>query len=214
MYIAQVEKEQRWLPLLAPQLPLPIPQPVAKGAPSCGFSRPWSVYRRLPGEPATVERVADLDRLAADLADFLAARYAIDSTDGPVAGEHNFFRGGPLSTYDRDTRQAIAALGREIDTDAATQVWEAALAAPWHGPPVWVHGDMTASNLRVVDGRLSAIIDFGCSAAGDAACDTTTAWTFFHGDNRQTFRNRLRLDDATWSRGRGWACAGCSGMTP
>jgi aminoglycoside phosphotransferase (APT) family kinase protein len=205
VYIAQVEKEQRWLPLLAPQLPLPIPEPLAKGTPGRGFPRPWSVYRWLPGEPATIDRVPDLGRLATDLADFLAALYAIDPTEGPVAGEHSFFRGGPLTTYERDTREAIAALDGEIDTDAATEVWEAALAAPWHGPPVWVHGDMTASNLLVVDGRLSAVIDFGCSAIGDPACDVAIAWTFFHGDSRDAFRSRLPVDDATWARGRGWA---------
>jgi aminoglycoside phosphotransferase (APT) family kinase protein len=205
VYVPQVEKEHRWLPVVAPQLPFPIPEPVAKGAAGCSFPRPWSVYRWLPGEPATVERIADLDRLAADLADFLAALYAIDPTDGPVAGEHSFFRGGPLITYDRETRQAIGALDGEIDTAAATEVWEAAVAVPWHRSPVWVHGDMTASNLLVVDGCLSAVIDFGCSAVGDPACDTAIAWTFFHSDNRETFRNRLRLDDATWSRGRGWA---------
>lgn len=33
-YAAQVEKEQRWLPKLAPLLPLPIPTPLAKGEPT------------------------------------------------------------------------------------------------------------------------------------------------------------------------------------
>jgi hypothetical protein len=31
--------------LLAAQLPLRIPEPVATGAPGCGFPRPWSIYR-------------------------------------------------------------------------------------------------------------------------------------------------------------------------
>jgi aminoglycoside phosphotransferase (APT) family kinase protein len=91
------------------------------------------------------------------------------------------------------------------DIDAATEVWEAALAATWHAPSVWVHGDVTGSNLLVVDGRLSAVIDFGCSAVGDPACDVTIAWTFFFGDSRETFRDRLRLDEGAWARGRGWA---------
>ena len=37
-YALQVAKEQRWLPVLAPRLPLPIPVPVAQGDPS-GASR-------------------------------------------------------------------------------------------------------------------------------------------------------------------------------
>jgi aminoglycoside phosphotransferase (APT) family kinase protein len=49
------------------------------------------------------------------------------------------------------------------------------------------------------------VIDFGCSAVGDPACDTTIAWTFFTGASRSAFQERLGLDDATWARGRGWA---------
>jgi aminoglycoside phosphotransferase (APT) family kinase protein len=204
-YVAQVDKEHRWLPILAPQLPLPIPEPLARGAPGCGFPRPWSVYRWLAGENATAERVADLERFATDLADFLTALYAIDPAGGPAAGQHNFFRGGPLSTYDNEVREAASLLSTDIDTDAAAEVWQAALAATWRGPPVWLHGDVTAANLLVVDGRLGAVIDFGCSGVGDPACDVTMAWTFFFGDSREAFRDRLGLDDATWARGRGWA---------
>src|SRR5207253_10076720 len=43
-YVAQVDKEQRWLPILAGHLPLPIPQPLARGAPGSGYPWPWSVY--------------------------------------------------------------------------------------------------------------------------------------------------------------------------
>jgi aminoglycoside phosphotransferase (APT) family kinase protein len=204
-YVLQVDKEHRWLPLLAPHLPLRIPEPLAKGVPEWGFPRPWSVYRWLSGEHATLERVAGLDPFATDLAEFLAALYGIDPAGGPAPGKHNFFRGGPLTTYDSETREAISALRGEVDTDAATEVWEAALAATWHGPSVWVHGDVTASNLLVVDGRLSAVIDFGCSGVGDPACDVTIAWTFFFGDSREAFQDRLPVDQGTWARGRGWA---------
>jgi aminoglycoside phosphotransferase (APT) family kinase protein len=204
-YVAQVDKEHRWLPILAPQLPLPIPRPLAKGIPGSGFPRPWSVYRWLAGQYATMDRVRDLSRFATDLADFLAALYRIDPADGPEPGENNFFRGGPLTIYDTETREAISALKAEIDTAGATEVWDAALAATWHGPAVWIHGDVTAANLLVVDGRLSAVVDFGCSAVGDPACDLTMAWTFFSGDSREVFRNGLSLDESTWARGRGWA---------
>jgi aminoglycoside phosphotransferase (APT) family kinase protein len=70
---------------------------------------------------------------------------------------------------------------------------------------VWVHGDVTASNLLVRDGRLAAVIDFGCCAVGDPACDLVMAWTFFDDEERRHFRGELGLDDATWARGRGWA---------
>jgi len=70
---------------------------------------------------------------------------------------------------------------------------------------VWVHGDVTATNLLVADGRLAGVLDFGCVAVGDPACDLAIAWTLFHGDSRTAFRDRLAVDDETWTRGRGWA---------
>jgi aminoglycoside phosphotransferase (APT) family kinase protein len=204
-YVAQVEKEHRWLPILARQLPLAIPEPLAKGLPGPEFPRPWSVYRWLEGGPASVERITNLVDFATDLAGFMAALHRIDPSGGPPPGTHNFFRGGALTTYDADTRNAIAALRSEIDTQGAQEVWDAALGASWKGSPVWVHGDVSASNLLVHRGRLSAVIDFGGLAVGDPACDVTIAWTFLSGESREAFRDGLRLDAATWARGRGWA---------
>ena len=203
-YALQVEKEQRWLPRIAPHLPLPIPAPLAMGQPADGYPWPWSVYRWLDGEIATNAPIADLSQFAIDLADFLVALYRIDAAGGPPPGPHNFWRGGALTVYDGETRQAIAALDGTIDTDAATAVWEAALAATWRDAPVWVHGDVAAGNLLVRDGRLSAVIDFGSSGVGDPACDLAIAWTLFSGESREAFRAALRLDDATWARGLGW----------
>ncbi len=204
-YAPQVEKEHRWLPRLAPLLPLPIPTPLAMGAPGEGYPWHWSVYRWLDGEIATLERIADLHHFATRLAHFLTALQRIDPAGGPPPGPHSFYRGGPLAIYDAETQQAIETLNGKIDTDAAIAVWEAALRATWLGPPVWFHGDVAAGNLLVRDGRLSAVIDFGCSGVGDPACDMTVAWTLLSGDSREAFRSALPVDDATWARGRGWA---------
>lgn len=203
-YASQVQKEHRWLPRLAPHLPLPIPAPVAMGAPSHGYPWHWSVYRWIDGAPATSERIADLRQFATALGRFLVALGHVDPTDGPRPGPHNFHRGGPLATYDRQTRAAIADLHGRIDTEAATAAWEAALAASWHGPPVWFHGDVSYGNLLVVDGRLRAVIDFGTSGVGDPACDMAIAWTLFEGGSRLAFRAAVAADDAMWARGRGW----------
>jgi len=204
-YAGQVEKEHRWLPRLAAHLPLSIPVPLAMGVPANGYPWHWSVYRWLEGENATIKSIADLQQFATALAQFLAALQRIDPADGPPPGQHNFFRGGPLTTYDSETRDAIATLRGRIDADAVTAVWEAALRATWHGPPVWLHGDVSAGNLLVEKGRLNAVIDFGCTAVGDPACDLAIAWTLLSGESRDAFRAALPLDRATWARGRGWA---------
>lgn len=85
---------------------------------------------------------------------------------------------GSLKVYDDETRQAIAALLGEIDVNAATELWEAALEDTWHGAPAWIHGDVSAGNLLVKNGSLSAVIDFGGLGVGEPACDLTIAWTF------------------------------------
>jgi aminoglycoside phosphotransferase (APT) family kinase protein len=204
-YTAQVEKEHRWLPILAPRLPLPIPVPLAMGVPAEGYPWNWSVYRWLEGAPASTERIDDLNEFATTLARFLASLQQIDPADGPPPGQHNFFRGGPLETYDAETRNAIAALDDQLAAEPATAVWETAIAATWHGAPVWFHGDVAAGNLLVRGGRLRAVIDFGCSGVGDPACDVTIAWTLLSGASREAFRAALPVDAATWARGRGWA---------
>jgi aminoglycoside phosphotransferase (APT) family kinase protein len=202
----QVDKEHRWLPRLAPLLPLAIPVPLAKGRPAEGYPWHWSVHRWLEGENATVERIADPGQAATALARFVAALQRIDPAGGPPAGPHNFYRGVPLALRDPHTRAALEALDGVLDTEAATAAWEAALQAPtWHGPPVWIHGDLQSGNLLAVQGRLSAVIDFGGLGVGDPACDLIVAWDLFSAETRDLFRAVLTVDDATWARGRGWA---------
>jgi aminoglycoside phosphotransferase (APT) family kinase protein len=204
-YALQVEKEQRWLPVLAPQLPLPIPTPVAAGTSGCGFPYPWSVYRWLDGDIASRARIADLPGFARALAGFLNALRDIDATAGPAPGRHNFHRGGPLATYEQEALVAIDALGDELPADRLRRVWAAATCTSWDREPVWLHGDVAAGNLLVRDGRLAAVIDFGSCGVGDPACDAVIAFTFLSGRSRDAFRAALGSDPATWSRGRGWA---------
>jgi aminoglycoside phosphotransferase (APT) family kinase protein len=204
-YADQVAKEHRWLPSLAPLLPLPIPVPLALGHPAHGYPWHWSIYRWLDGQNAVIGHIADLRQFAIDVAQFLAALQRINPAGGPPPGPHNFWRGGPLATYDADTRQSLAILDGDIDTETATAVWHTALTNTWHDEPVWVHGDVAVGNLLVEHGRLCAVIDFGCSCVGDPACDVVIAWTLLEGDSRRAFRSTLQVDDGTWARGRGWA---------
>lgn len=203
-YAAQVEKEHKWLPKLAPLLPLPIPVPLAIGEPANGYPWKWSIYRWLEGETAASAPIDNLCDFATSLAQFLISLQRIDSTGGPLPGPHSFYRGGPLITYDAETRKAITVLKDKIDVESATKIWEAALATAWHNSPVWVHGDVSAGNLLVQDGRLSAVIDFGQLTIGDPACDLAIAWTLFKGESREVFRAMLPLDAGTWTRGRAW----------
>ena len=118
---------------------------------------------------------------------------------------HNCHRGGPLERYDAETRDALARLGPAVDASRLLPLWEHALASSWQRPPVWLHGDISPANLLVRDGRLAAVIDFGCCGVGDPACDLAIAWSWFAAPARTAFRQSLPLDADTWDRARGWA---------
>ena len=205
VYVAQIDKEHRWLPVLADRLAVPIPTPVAIGQPGCGYPRRWSVYRWLTGRPAALAGVHDLDRFAEDLAEFLTALWRVPTGGDPAPGAHNYLRGAPIGVYDDEARTAIARLGGRIDTAGAIDVSNTAVDRRWNRPDVWEHGDVTPSNLLVRDDRLCGVIDFGCCAVGDPACDLTVAWTTFEGTSRQRFMQAIDADDSMWARAPGWA---------
>lgn len=204
VYAAQVAVEQAWLPVLAPALPLPIPEPVGAGAPGCGYPSGWSLYRWLPGDTADASGI-DEAALATALAAFLRALHRCETAGAPQAGTRTFGRGGPLDGFDTETRQAVATLGDAIDGAAALRWWEAALAAAFTGPAMWFHGDLWLTNLLVEGGRLSAVIDWGLMGVGDPACDLAVAWRGFGPVGRAAFRDTLPFDEGTWARARGWA---------
>lgn len=202
----QIDKEHRWLPMLASQLPLAIPVPIAKGKPMADYPFAWSIYSWLAGTPAEITALDDLAQAAKSLAAFLHALQKIDTQDAPLAGEHNFERGVPLAERDTATRAAINSLTDMIDTDIAYKAWDEALAAPvWQSDPVWIHGDLQSGNLLAHNGTLRAVIDFGGLAIGDPACDLQVAWNLFTGTSREVFKATMNVDDAMWARGRGWA---------
>ncbi len=199
----QAAKEAEWLPRLAPHLPLGVPVPVAMAGPAEGYPFDWSVYEWLPGEDAS-SGIADLSQAAADLAAFVRALRRVETAGAPRRPPHA--RGGPLPEADEHVRRSIAELGDRIDGAASLRSWQESLDAPaWDGPEVWVHGDLLPGNLLVVDGRLSAVIDFGGLNVGDPACDLQPAWNVFAGGSRERFRAELDVDEAMWLRGRGWA---------
>jgi len=199
--VGAVDKDLRWLPSLAPLLPVAVPVPLAKGAPAEGYPWDWGIYPWLEGENPDVDRIAGTDSVTTDVTRFVEALHRIDPTGGPPAR-----RGAPLELQDDEARAALPALRGTIDTRAATAVWEAALRTPaWSGPPVWIHGDLLPGNLLFQRGRLTGVIDWGGVGVGDPACDLIVAWALLPPDARDRFRAELGVDDATWARGRGWA---------
>ncbi|HEX7443805.1 MAG TPA: aminoglycoside phosphotransferase family protein [Acidimicrobiales bacterium] len=201
----QGDKESRWLPVLAPRLPIEVPVPLAVGRPADDYPFCWYVSPWLEGENPTPQGPPDLRRLAVDLAAFVVALQRVDATDAPMARSGQ--RGGPVELADGATRGPALRLRGEADVDALLAVWDAGLNAPrWDGPAVWVHGDLSGGNLLVRRGRLSGVIDWGGLIAGDPAVELMVSWSLFDAESRSVYRDALGfVDDAMWLRGRAWA---------
>lgn len=186
------DPELRWLPLLAPQLPAAIPQPVARGRPGGGYPWTWSIHTWLDGELPTGPLPPG------DVAAFVEALQRVDTAGGP---EPAGGRGRPLSYREPHVRDAL----ERVEAPGAIELWERAAAAPeWGGERVWVHADLDRRNVLVRDGRLAAVLDWGGAGIGDPAVDLMAAWKLVAREERDAFRERLAVGDATWLRAQGW----------
>lgn len=204
-YASQIEKELKWLPKFKEYISFEIPSPIAKGVSSREYPFNFAINKWIEGETVSYESVTNLNEFACDLVKFLKELQRIDTTNGELAGAHNFYRGGDLKVYDRETREALSRLKDVFDTKGLEEMWDKALKSKYNEKPVWIHGDVAVGNLLVKDGRLKAVIDFGILGAGDPACDYVMAWTFFEKESRAVFKERLSCDEDTWSRAKGWA---------
>jgi aminoglycoside phosphotransferase (APT) family kinase protein len=200
--------EQRWLPLLAPRLPLPVPAAVRIGRPGPGYPWPWSIVPFLPGRPASDTPPSDLRAAAVVIGGFLGALHQGAPPDAPA----NPVRGVPLARRAAAFEQNLGSVAAEVDQAAVTRTWEAALAAPpWDAPGIWLHGDPHPGNILVRDGRVSAVIDFGDITAGDPATDLALAWMMLPAGCHEAFREAyhrsasVRAGEPLWLRARGWA---------
>jgi aminoglycoside phosphotransferase (APT) family kinase protein len=195
-----LDREWRWLPELAPRLPLRVPEPVGRGRPGGSYPFSWTIYGWIDGQPYADGLVDDERRAAEDLARFVVDLRRIDPVGAPRGGRR------PLRELDAVTREVIESARGVIDGDAAVAAWERALRAPaWAGSPVWIHSDLLRPNVLVRDGRVCAVIDFGGVGVGDPAADVIAAWSVFGRAGRGVFRAALEVDDGTWERARGFA---------
>jgi aminoglycoside phosphotransferase (APT) family kinase protein len=206
-YALNVLKEQDLLPKLAPYLRFKIPIPLQMGMPSLGYPHPFSIYEWMPGKSLNLLHLKETkrDQLAFDLSCLLKELQAITEVKGPMPGQHNWWRGAHPSVYHQSVKNQLTHLDGVIESKMAMEVWKQACDTQWHKAPVWLHGDIAVGNILILEGTLSAIIDFGSMAMGDPACDLVMAWTFFHGTSRNIFVREMALDRETWLRARAWA---------
>jgi aminoglycoside phosphotransferase (APT) family kinase protein len=198
-----LEHEQRWLPLLQRQLPLPVPAPIRVGHPQNSYPWSWSITPWIEGE------TADRARLDSDQGAVLATFLETLHTTPPAQAPCNPYRGGPLSQRSATFSRCVSALadrGRPVDGDLL-QLWEDAVETPIDAAPTWIHGDLHSHNVLAASGRICGVIDWGDMAQGDRATDLAAIWILFsQSDNRElALRSCKSVSADTWRRARGWA---------
>lgn len=203
-YAPQILKESKWLPILGKELSCKITDPLGLGKPSENYPWHWSINKWIEGDTASLSNIIDLNQFAKQLGIFVKELHGIDASNGPVAGSHNFHRGGDLSVYSSELQEALSKVKDFDEKKIASSIWEEAVSTKWDNTPVWVHGDFAVGNILIKDGELNAVIDFGCLAVGDPACDLAIAWNLFDSPSRHIFREILALDQNTWIRGMAW----------
>ncbi|WP_328773455.1 aminoglycoside phosphotransferase family protein [Streptomyces sp. NBC_00286] len=203
-------KERRWLPVLAPRLPLPVPTPVRFGEPSERFPKHWTVMTWVPGEPLDCASISRGEHAADTLAGFLRALHVEAPADAPASSDRGAHPKQCTGGFE-EFLQAIAPGGLGADVRAVWDVWNDAAAAPqWEGPPLWLHGDLHPANVVVSDGTLAGVVDFGGLFAGDPAWDLAAAWLLLPaGAASRFFEAYGHTDEATIRRARGLAAMKC-----
>lgn len=199
-----LRKEHRWLPTLAPHLPLPVPTPLRIGEPSALFPYPWAVVAWVSGDPADSSPTTRGDDAADTLAAFLKALHQSAPPDAPTSPN----RGVPLPAVAQEFDERFRDVADSgIPTTDIRRLWNEAIAASsWQNPPTWLHGDLHPANVVVSHGTLSGVIDFGELCAGDPATDLAAAWLILPaGADTRFFDAYENADEATIQRARGWA---------
>lgn len=201
----QAAKEYQWLSRLG-RLPLQLSAPLFLGHPGQNYPIHWSIVQWIEGQTASHDAISDWDSASEAIAHFLQVLWQVDAANGPVAGDHNGYRGSHLSRRDKAVHQALDQLRHDIPVDALVAQWRQALdATPDALPHKWLHGDLHIGNLIARDGKLVGVIDWGLMGIGDPAVDLMVAWTWLPTSHREMFKHQMDCDEAIWMRARGWA---------
>lgn len=197
-----VVNEQQWLPIVARDLPLPVPIPLRRGLPGRGYPWRWSVLPWLFG--TTADRSPPDASEAVRMAAFLKALHTPASDNAPI----NTVRGVPLSNRAESVELRLTRL-REKTSSITPQVeaaWLRGLAAESADRPAWLHGDLHPRNVLVSQGKLSGVIDWGDITSGDVATDLACLWMLF-GDQsaRERALRSYGASEVERVRAMGWA---------
>lgn len=203
---ALIQNEQQWLPTVAHDLGVPVPEHVRIGEPTSFYPWPWSVVRWLPGTTADVEFLNESE--GRRLGETLSKLHRAAPSNAPP----NPFRGIPLrlrTDFVEERLRGLSSAPVSIPRSTARilrDAWTTGVEAPESHDSVWIHGDLHPRNALVTDGHLVGLIDWGDLTAGDPATDLAAAWTLLRSaEGRRLFWSAYPNTKALVDRARAWA---------
>ncbi|MEM9387900.1 MAG: aminoglycoside phosphotransferase family protein [Pseudomonadota bacterium] len=196
-------KEQQWIPVLAPHLPLAVPLPVHCGKPQGSYPYHWTLQRWLPGVTANVS-VPAADQ-AGVLVHFLQALHRQPLPSHPP---RNRLRDCRLAGKDPAVQSRLVTL-RESGVSvspAIEAIWRRGLATAIDVPRSLIMGDLHSQNVLVRDSKLAAVIDWGDLCVGDPATDLASIWCLLPTPaSRQVALTEYAATESTIARAMAWA---------
>jgi aminoglycoside phosphotransferase (APT) family kinase protein len=182
------ERELTALPVLAPRVPLPIPDPVFVGRPTADFPWPFFGAAHVPGrEPLGLDEAARAG-LARPLGRFLRALHDAPLVDGlpeDPMGRADMAVRVPKTL---DQLEPVEAAGVWRAPESVHRLLDAAHSLPKPESTAVVHGDLHFRHLLVDDHDvLSGVIDWGDLCRGDPSIDLTLFWSLLPAASRPDF---------------------------
>lgn len=175
---ASICREQKYLPDIAPRLPITVSLPVRTGKPDCGYPWHWHITLWIEGESADISPPNNLE--VKQWARFLSALHITGPKDGP----RNPLRGVPLVQRHNDFAERLQRLAdrKLVAYQAFDHLWQSGLDADDTFTSCWLHGDLHPMNILCRNGILSGVIDWGDLCIGDVATDLASFWMLFDKD--------------------------------
>lgn len=197
-----LKNEQTWLPALAKHLPIPTPVTLRIGHPEFGYPWTWSILPWIEGKAADL--AAPRADQAIPLTKFLKALHQPAPPNAPI----NLSRCVPIQDRAKGVEERLNRLKKKTNliTPTIEKIWAAALKANKSTEKCWIHADLHARNVVVMDGNISGIIDWGDLTSGDIATDLACIWMLLEDvQARKTALEYYQPSTATLARAKGWA---------
>lgn len=188
---------------------VPAPEPVALGQPGHGYGLPWSLQTWGHGGVAAVEDPAGSRDFADDLGALIAQLRRADTQGRRFAGEG---RGGHLRDHDQWMDVCFERSEGLLDVRRLQTLWAELRTLPEVDPDAMCHGDLTPSNILVLDGHLAGVLDTGGFVPADPALDLVAAWHLLDSERRGMLRAALGCSEVQWRRGMAWALQQSMGL--